>query len=145
MRQFDVENIEGSIDLRGTKLLIHIYGSGGIGAKLRENDWLRTNFMALPIMGVHVGYLAAACRVYREAAEELKTATQVVVTGHSMGGAIAEVLGTLIAWFRKIPVEAHNFGGPAPWSRIFLARLAGIGVDHHWQARAARLEVFQEM
>lgn len=110
---FEVENIQGTY----TPGHIHIVGSGRLLSPVQHNDWIRTNFAICPVAGAHLGYLIAALRTFRTLRHELRQWDRVVITGHSLGGATAEVLGAVIEWLMEIPVEVHNFGGPGPWGR----------------------------
>ena len=132
-QRFDTHNVEGWTSSKGDTLTIHIYGSGKFTERdLSENDWLRTNFVAVPLGGVHLGYLTAAIRVFRLLLPQITDAERVLVTGHSMGGGVAEVLGAVIELVTSKPTTTHNFGGPASFGRFRRSRLAWHLVDAHW-------------
>jgi hypothetical protein len=117
---FEAENVSGWIE----DGRIHIYGSGRLLSPLQANDWLRTNFAIWPVWGIHFGYLVAALRVFRLLRSHFRDEVIVVVTGHSLGGSVAEVLAVLIAAFTPAWAEFHNYGGPGPWARGPFSRLA---------------------
>ncbi len=111
---FDIENIEGNYSWEDKTLNVWINSSGPIEAKpMDENDWFRTDFLALPLclgpVWVHLGYFIAANRVKKVLKTEIDNANYIVWSGHSMGGSIAEVLAFLTYG------EAHNLGGSPPW------------------------------
>lgn len=113
MKNFEFENISGFTQ----KNRIHIKGSGRLLAPYQANDWLRTNFAICSTATCHFGFLVAAMRLFRGLRDEFRDWDHVVITGHSMGGAVAEILGLLIGRNTNMKVEVHNFGGPGPWSR----------------------------
>lgn len=114
---FEVANISGYHRTRGDELHIHVYGSGAFMQRpWRLNDWFRTNFLALIAVGVHLGYLIAAIRLLRHLRTQIRDSQKVRITGHSMGGATAEVAGVILSLYRKVQtVSTENYGGPAPW------------------------------
>lgn len=136
---FDVKNIEGW--MRDGR--IHILGSGHMLAPFKENDWIRTNFGVPKVAGVHVGYLVAALRVadaigkpLTEMVEKMPEDAPLVISGYSLGGSVAEVLGTILLFLPQLKdrrIEVHNFGGPAPFGLApsFIAR-AAKAVDITW-------------
>lgn len=116
--RFDVKNISGTAAAGH----IHIVGSGGLRSPWQENDWLRTNFALFNLGGVHFGYLVGAIRVFRALRNWISIQDEILVTGHSLGGAVAEVLGVLIARTTGKSVRIENYGGPAPWGKKGLMR-----------------------
>jgi hypothetical protein len=125
--RFEVANIDGTYEWEDSHLLIYLSGSGPISERpIASNDWVRTNFFAIPLIGVHAGYAVAAIRVAHYLRGEIESARRVTVGGYSLGGAAAEVLGAAIG-FRGTKTVARNIGGPAPWRRGF----------HRWASHAA--------
>jgi len=116
LQQFSVANISGSFS-GNSNLRIYIDGSGPfLQRPWTANDWLRTNFLAIITFGVHLGYLIAAIRVVRRFREQIKEAKTVTITGHSLGGATAEVAALIISFMvARGRVLYKSFGGPAPW------------------------------
>ena len=113
--QFETANISGFTRTEDTGLHLHLYGSGPFMQRpWRANDWVRTNFLALVTFGVHLGYLIAAIRVLRHLRTEIRAAASVRFTGHSLGGAVAEVAAVVASLYRK-RVSFESYGGPAPW------------------------------
>ncbi len=121
--KFSVANMEGSyyIDEENT-LHIFVRGSGMPWWRIKDNDWVRTNFNFFPIRGIHRGFLIGALRIANELQNlgvSTWSASKIKVYGMSLGGAVAEVLGVFFGWKEedRIPVKAYNFGGPRPWKK----------------------------
>jgi hypothetical protein len=113
----DLANIRVHVsrNLRGM-LRIHVEGSGPfVQRPMRLNDWLRTNALAFIVVGVHLGYLVAAIRVLWRFRHEIRAASWVTITGHSLGGATAEVAAVLGSVFLGGGIRGESYGGPAPW------------------------------
>ena len=125
---FEVANITGHYSWDGEWLKILVDCSGPIDqSPLPGNDWIRTNFLFLPLrvgfVRVHAGYYIAALRVRRHLKAEIKKAGRSILwTGHSLGGSVAEVA----AFFTRS--SAVNLGGAAPWARgcLFVRTFADI-------------------
>lgn len=131
-KKFKVANVEGWTQRIGQDLRIHIYGSGSIKEKrIKENDWFRTNFFALPFGVGHLGYAIAAMRVAEHLHSKITRSASIHITGHSMGGSIAEMLAAGLGMAGFI-ASAENYGGAAPWKNIWWARIAGGAADITW-------------
>jgi hypothetical protein len=128
---FQTGNIQGTYSWEGSTLKIHLLGSGSMRSPDGRKDWL-TNLFYVPVAGVHSGYLFAAYRVAVKLSEQIDLATKVVITGHSLGGAVAEVLAAGVKHKRA---EAHNYGGPRPWRRRITAWWATSRADITWYSR----------
>lgn len=128
-RAIDVANIEGWIELTQVNgwddmrvAHVYLYGSGALRVPWQENDWI-TNFAVCPAAGVvHLGYLVAAIRVLRDIREDIRGCRYVNIAGHSLGGAVAEIAGVLLAAAKRGSAASpivfiDNFGGPAPLRR----------------------------
>src|SRR5271154_7004701 len=79
------------------------------------SDWLR-DFDAVPIdtkeLGIcHRGFLTGASLVLPELIERLQ-GCKFVITGHSLGGALAIIAGALLTFKNLIPQHLTTFGAP---------------------------------
>ena len=115
----NIDNIEYHITTVAETVYVTIPGSGRFLSPFQHNDWFRTNFFVLPIDGVHAGYLIAAMKLMR-AERTAWHAEKIVIKGHSLGGAVAVVLAALLQkQYKNKDIKAHNYGGPAPFSRLW--------------------------
>lgn len=117
MKTFDIANISGTVSRTANGLRIQVDGSGPFMQRpWKLNDWFRTNFLAIVTLGVHLGYLVAAIRVVWRFRYDIKYAGALYITGLSLGGAVAEVAGFIVACMLPTGnVIYKNYGGPAPW------------------------------
>lgn len=104
-------------------------------------DWVR-DFMVLPVIGAypmlgrcHAGFLDAAQSILTEVAAAVKHRA-IYLTGHSLGGAIAQGVGALLACGSITPAAIVTFGSPrfgmeqfAHWLAPFAVRLYRRGND----------------
>lgn len=128
---FSTGNIQGSYEWHGSRLCVVIEGSGHPRTPDGRQDWLRTNFFAIPLVVVHAGYAIAAYRVAQHLRDQIEAATSIVCRGHSLGGAVAEVLAVGLGLRGKV-AEAHNYGGPKVWRGRLAAKLASDRADVTW-------------
>jgi predicted lipase len=87
------------------------------------------------IGGVHAGFLTAATAIVPALVEAIREsgATRVVLTGHSLGGALAVVVAALLeADPAAPPVSAvYTFGSPRTGDADWAAAYAALGLDEH--------------
>jgi hypothetical protein len=88
---------------------------------------------AVIIGGVHTGFLTAATAIMPALVEAIREsgATRVVLTGHSLGGALAVVVAALLeADPAAPPVSAvYTFGSPRAGDADWAAAYAALGLD----------------
>jgi hypothetical protein len=96
-------------------------------------DWVR-DFMALPIVGehpqlgrCHAGFLDAAQSIVAAIAAAV-AGRPFYVTGHSLGGAVAQGVGALLRWEGHEPARIVTFGSPRFGMEQFAAWLFPLDV-----------------
>jgi len=96
-------------------------------------DWAyNANFLPVRVQGswIHCGFWLAHRSIWKEIRKELDPQKKLIVTGHSLGGALAEI--SILYLMRKgfKNVDLITFGKPnvfAKWQRGKQARLNGEG------------------
>lgn len=130
-----VDNIEYWTRSEGDTFKVIVPGSGKFLSPWQKNDWFRTNFALCRVAGVHFGYLVAATKIFRAEHTEWSKYKYIVIQGHSLGGAVATVLGALVSKLlpTTVSVTSHNYGGPAAFGRWPAEwRLWTLKLKAHW-------------
>ncbi|GAM22176.1 hypothetical protein SAMD00019534_053510, partial [Acytostelium subglobosum LB1] len=74
-------------------------------------------------LGFYEAYMGVQSKVYDALTTTIKncpTCTSIVVTGHSLGGALATLcMADVVEWFPEIPTESITFGSPRVGNDVF--------------------------
>lgn len=82
-----------------------------------------------PVLGwCHAGFLDAARILSLDVAFQTEAGTPIVLTGHSLGGAIAMAIGASFAARKHAPAEIVTFNAPRVGSARFCKALSGVPV-----------------
>ncbi|OQS01413.1 lipase [Achlya hypogyna] len=128
------ENFQGIVGYSGTDIVIAFRGSMDVKNWLDNLSFLKTRpWAALPDVYVHQGFYW----VYESIAKQLLTAVRklresypqapIVVTGHSLGAAVAAITTVDLATSHNITVrQLVTFGEPRVGTKSFVAHLLSI-------------------
>ena len=96
----------------------------------------------MPGVTIHSGWLAAAQRVYNSVLSRIKdhqnasSSKFIWFTGHSLGGAMANILALLMAHNDDLPIRGvYTFGAPPCGNIIYLDTASSLGLadrTHRW-------------
>lgn len=136
-----IENIHAALmGIAGDKLIIAFRGTEGNGTPMGSIlDWLN-NFLAMQVSfapygagKVHTGFFSAAEDLKEEILEKTEVlfnklkdkyeSPEIILTGHSKGGAVAEVMAAILAGINegryREYISVYTFGAPRVGDEVF--------------------------
>jgi hypothetical protein len=128
------------VPMAGTDARITVMGDVQVVAfrgSVTAGDWAR-DFICLPVLEkdhpqlglCHVGFLDGANGIM-PALQSALADKPVIITGHSLGGALALGVGALLACMGKPPLAIVTFGSPRFGGGKFVDALASIDVRQY--------------
>lgn len=132
----------------GTDCRITVIGNDGAGAvivafrgSVTAEDWAR-DFICAPVedrahpaLGpCHAGFLDGAESIIEEVAQQVATPAKsypLIVSGHSLGGALALGVGALLTLMKRVPAAIITFGAPRFGMQSFVQAVAAVPVRQY--------------
>jgi predicted lipase len=112
------------------QLFIVFEGTHDISSLQADLNVKEANFSADKASRVHAGYLSEAMQARAFLESYLSKKKKIIITGHSLGGAVAHLLAALL-YKQEYDVRLYTFGSPPVGNEAFAARIKDLSHERY--------------
>ena len=107
------------------QLFIVFEGTHDVSSLQADLNVKEASFLGDKASRVHAGYLSEAMQARAFLAPYLSKKKKIIITGHSLGGAVAHLLAALL-YTQEYKVRLYTFGSPPVGNEAFAARIKDL-------------------
>jgi len=129
----------------GDTIQITWRGSNNIASWIKNAQFIRKDFPGVPGASVHSGFYNTwnETRVlleslFRKTVAYCPPCNKVVVSGHSLGGALATITAVNLRQITRLPISLYTFGSPRVGNPKFASFVKSLNFTNEYRVTAAR-------